>query len=259
MSAIDITGHVYGQLTVVAREGTRGESALWRCRCACGIEKLATSNLLRTGGTTSCGCLRRAADLAGCRFGSIVVVERLAMSPRGKQHRWLCRCDCGGEVIAVSSKLNSRTKCKHCRCLVHGHSSHTGRVTPTYEAWAGTKKRCYNAKCKSYADYGGRGIMVCQRWRDSFANFLADMGERPSDAHSLDRYPNVNGNYEPSNCRWATKLQQARNTRATKLEDHEADQIRWLYSLGYTGISIATFFGVSQTTTSRIRDGRQRA
>lgn len=114
-------------------------------------------------------------------------------------------------------------------------------------------RRCTKSNCKSYPNYGGRGIAVCDRWLESFANFLADMGSRPTRVHSLDRI-DCNGNYEPKNCRWATKKEQARNTRATKIEPHEAEQIRWLYSLGYTGISIANFFGITQTTASRIRD-----
>ena len=84
---------------------------------------------------------------------------------------------------------------------------------PEYSVWVSMRSRCQT----SNPYYGGRGIVVCERWRNSFADFLADMGPRPSAAHSIDRYPNNDGNYEPGNCRWATKNQQARNTRRTKL------------------------------------------
>ena len=83
---------------------------------------------------------------------------------------------------------------------------------PERHAWQAMNRRCYNPKCPDYQDYGARGITVCERWRDSFENFLADMGPRPSSKHSIDRI-DVNGNYEPSNCRWATLKEQLRNQR----------------------------------------------
>lgn len=95
----------------------------------------------------------------------------------------------------------------------HGHAAN-GQLTLTYRAWVNMKTRCLNPKRARFNDYGGRGIAICDRWMQ-FENFLADMGERPSGDHSVDRYPDVNGNYEPSNCRWATNLEQARNKRTT--------------------------------------------
>lgn len=83
--------------------------------------------------------------------------------------------------------------------------------TPEYAAWVNMKERCGNPKLRDYHRYGGRGIRVCDRWNDSYEAFLSDMGRRPSPSHSLDRYPNSDGNYEPGNCRWATRIEQARN------------------------------------------------
>lgn len=96
----------------------------------------------------------------------------------------------------------------------HGHTKGY-TPTPTYRAWVNMRTRCENPKSTQYGSYGGRGINVCERWL-SFENFLADVGERPSPAHSLDRHPNVNGDYEPGNVRWATHEAQCRNRRSNR-------------------------------------------
>jgi hypothetical protein len=99
------------------------------------------------------------------------------------------------------------------------HGGACGKKSRTYQAWLSMKRRCYNARCPNYARWGGRGITVCDRWRQSFTNFLADMGRCP-DGYSLDRIDN-DGNYEPSNCRWATREQQMRNNRRNRLLTHD--------------------------------------
>lgn len=96
------------------------------------------------------------------------------------------------------------------------HGEGWGNKTPEYKAWQEMKRRCNDSNRQNYRNYGGRGIVVCERWLD-FTNFLADMGRKPTLEHSLDRYPNNNGNYEPGNVRWATKEQQSRNRRTNTL------------------------------------------
>jgi hypothetical protein len=93
----------------------------------------------------------------------------------------------------------------------HGQNTKTNGPTPEYRCWQHIKTRCLNPKVREFKNYGGRGITVCDRWRESFEAFYADTGPRPSDKHSIDRFPNKDGNYEPGNCRWATQKEQQRN------------------------------------------------
>jgi hypothetical protein len=123
-----------------------------------------------------------------------------------------------------------------------------------YKSWTAMLQRCRNAGCPDYPRYGGRGIQVCEQWASSFKTFISDMGPRPSQSHSIDRIDN-DGNYEPGNCRWATKAEQVRNRRITKLEPHEPAQIRWLYSLGYKQAEIGQFFDIGQPEVSRLLSG----
>jgi len=104
----------------------------------------------------------------------------------------------------------------------HGNTR-GGKETRTYRSWRSMMKRCYNKNTKDFSNYGGRGITVCERWRNSFESFLSDMGERP-ESKTLDRI-DVNGNYEPSNCRWATHVEQSYNKRISKLTPQQAEDI----------------------------------
>jgi len=142
----------------------------------------------------------------------------------GIKIHWLCRCECGVERSVWIANLVSG-KSRSCGCLnaeskatanavrfrTHGMSK-----TSIYRIWRGMIKRCTDSGIRGYPNYGGRGISVCERWNNSFENFYADMGERPSGKHSIDRINN-DGNYEPENCRWATTQEQTRNTRRTRM------------------------------------------
>lgn len=157
--------------------------------------------------------MSRFRDVSALRFGRLIAIERVDRP--GKKTTWRCSCDCGNEALVTLSGLATK-RTRSCGCLSDESRRGTknlkhGRAdTPEHRAWIGMRQRSLNKNDKSYAMYGGKGVSVCKRWLNSFENFYKDMGPKPSKTHSLDRI-DVNGNYEPSNCRWATAKQQMRN------------------------------------------------
>lgn len=160
----------------------------------------------------------------GGTFGRLTVLARSLPNKHG-QAIWRCRCSCGTEKDIRASSLKGGIA-SSCGCIyresrpvirrTHGDKPKVTRVAPEYTAWTNMITRCTNPKHNRWKHYGGRGISVCARWRGSYEAFLADVGRKPSPSHSLDRYPNNDGNYEPTNVRWATDDQQARNKRPRK-------------------------------------------
>jgi hypothetical protein len=169
-------------------------------------------------------------DRTGQRFGRLIVEGRGEDTSQGKP-RWRCLCECGGNKLADGASLKSG-RTLSCGCLQRERTAAAARISsrthgrtesPEYCTWGSMRTRCLNPNATGYKRYGGRGIKICDRW-DSFENFLADMGERPSPNHTLDRV-DKNGNYTPENCRWADKLTQANNRRDNVLANIDGEVI----------------------------------
>ncbi len=172
-------------------------------------------------------------DLSGQKFGALTAVRR--EGSYRKKALWRCRCDCGNDASVSSDRLVSgNTKSCGCARQHHGHAVR-GKMTPTYRSWHSMICRCTNAATPHFDRYGGRGIGACASWV-KFENFLADMGERPSLAHTIDRVDN-NGNYEPNNCRWATRREQANNRSTNRLFEFAGEQLTYREIARRTGLS----------------------
>lgn len=160
-----------------------------------------------------------AKDIRGSRFGMLTVRAQAA------DGRWICNCDCGGEVTADRRSLVSG-RVKRCSCLADAvaamaRAGHKGlgsvslwRMQPERQSWCNMIDRCTNKSHRNWKHYGGRGIQVCAKWRQDFDVFLSDVGPMPRKGYTLERI-DVDGDYEPGNVRWATREEQSRNKRTT--------------------------------------------
>jgi hypothetical protein len=206
-----------------------GNSVLCICTL-CGNKKQADKQGLKKGAIRSCGCLRDYQprnDFTGQTLPSGITVVGYVHSAL-----WRVKYTCGhsADVALTQAKVCKTGLCSKCAktkvCV--DRSSHGSTRTPTYQSWRSMKARCYDKNSNRFQFYGARGIKVCDRWLNSFENFYSDMGERP-DGMSLDRV-DTDGNYEPSNCKWSTEIEQA-NNKTTNLLFTDGEQVwslmRW--------------------------------
>lgn len=170
-------------------------------------------------------------DLTGTH-GNITILRIARFSLRkGAPRLWECECKCGKMLLRKRHDIKLGRGCASCGSSLRTHGlSHL----PEAKVLSGMIKRCTNPKCNQYKDYGGRGIVVCDEWYNSFPAFLNDVGPRPSPKHTIERINN-NGNYEPGNCRWATQLEQQHNRRSNRLITHNGETkcvAEWAISCG---------------------------
>lgn len=186
-------------------------------------------------------------DIEGLRFGRLLVLKEVApyRNPRGwiRGRKYFCQCDCGNQTeVHRGSLLKMATKSCGCllvestknRSITHGRSH-----TKIHVVWRNMIKRCTKPTNKHYVNYGGREITVCDRWLHGFENFVVDMGEVPP-GKTLDRIDN-NGNYEPGNCRWATRKEQTDNRRNSIVVEINGQHMRMKEAAEYLGIPYSTF------------------
>lgn len=222
---IDLTGQRFGHWTVIEFSHiNKHRNAMWKAQCDCGTIKTVLGNSLREGKSTCCGCskkLRSIKDLNGKKFGHLSVIRFDHVNDR-QLAVWECLCDCGNTTYVTTSSLLSGNS-KSCGCIrkeklreqsyINGYSSER-----LYNVWKNMCGRCFDQKARGYKNYGGRGITVCDEWRNDYASFrdwaMANGydPDAPYGQCTIDRIDN-DGNYEPSNCRWVSMAVQAKNKR----------------------------------------------
>lgn len=202
-------------------------------------------------------------NLIGVKFGMLTVIERCGLN-NDKKRLWLCKCDCGNFKKYTTSHLK-RGVVVSCTCLqkagIRGRK-HGLANSKEYNVWLGIKRRCYTEKDPGYKNYGGRGIKVCDRWLESFENFIEDMGFRPEGDYSLERKDNDKW-YCKENCKWATRIEQSKNKRSnikvlyrgeiyilsefSKLIGHNATSIKRKLDKKLSGDEIADYYKIKKS------------
>lgn len=268
------TGKRFDRLFVLAFAGNRKGHSYWKSVCDCGEMVVMSQKDLKRKSTRSCGCAKvnylgtakgdkggpkkisralydtikmpshaRFKNLLGKRFEKLFVLA--FDGKRGDSSYWKCVCDCGSMRVVRTTDLGSG-RVRSCGCGKDKRPQRGRELDPEYMVWSNMRRRCGEPSNQDYRNYGGKGITVCERWA-KYENFIEDMGRRPTPDYSIDRIDG-NGNYELSNCRWATATEQARNISTNVLIEHDGKRMciaEWAEELGMN----------QHTLGARIRSG----
>ena len=235
----DLIDKIYGRLTVKKCLGIKNNQTTWLCECICGSIKEVTTSDLKSYNTTSCGCLARETkkkngikgadklrkDLSNQKFNRWFVTDKFETRGRNRVY-WFCRCECGNEKWVLAYNLTHNIS-QSCGCLHKERASKNAKKinnkthglskTKLYKCYRSMRDRCYLTSNENYHNYGGRGIIVCDEWLQSFENFKNWAFKNGyKEGLSIERI-NVNGNYEPNNCKWIPMKEQHRNKRTNNL------------------------------------------
>jgi hypothetical protein len=207
MKFINLVGQKFGELEVIERaENDKYGNSRYLCRCSCGKEIIVDSSALKRGSKTSCG--HKYQIEIGSKYGKLTVIKEIK---NGGKYSYLCLCECGKQVIKSKYYL-CRSKGVSCGCN-RGYKTHGLSRSRIYKTWEDMKTRCYNPNCRNYHNYGGRGIIVCEEWKNDFVVFYNwAMANGYTDELTIERV-DVNGNYCPENCTWISLSEQSKNKR----------------------------------------------
>ena len=242
----NLVGKRFGKLEVVKlMTKTKNRAFVWLCKCDCGKYCRVSNQNLLSGFKTNCGCIKLPKNIEGMKFNRLKIIKFAGIRNRHKMY--LCKCDCGKEVEVSLSNLKSGAV-KSCGCLWDeykqiGNVIHGLGKTRLCSIYHGIKVRCYRKTSVEYERYGGRGITMCDEWLDknngllNFYNWA--MANGYADNLTIDRIDN-NGNYEPSNCRWATNLQQQNNTRLNHKYEYNGGYLTAPELSRLSGINLST-------------------
>ena len=185
-------GKVFGKLTVTGGKDSGSKNTYWECTCGCGTKRMFRSDRLHSGKSRSCGCSKRDE-----------YVDRSVIPATVVKH-----------IPNASEIIKPRTL--PVNFFDRSVATHGMTDSAEFITWCSMKERCYNPNSSNFKHYGGRGIIICEEWLDDFVSFYSYVGDKPTEGHSIDRFPDNNGNYEPGNVRWATHEQQSNNRRCCK-------------------------------------------